>query len=156
MGLLVGWLLTINTLDFLPESFFKWVSIGLAGSELLVCLLSFLPFSADSIYEIQFWVLLSFLSLIPIMLFTPIVVAIHAWSGHARLIIYSSLVYPLFMPVQVIYILNRFKDVDTQLAQSFWNISETQVQGYFLSASLFIVVFILLNKIVKLKFGRPT
>lgn len=72
------------------------------------------------------------------------------WSLKARLIVYGSLVVPLFLTAMAVYYKYQLAESDPLLARSFWNNAEGNIQSYFLSVCLFFLAFGMIGQAAKL------
>lgn len=146
LGLFIGWLHTNDLANLLPGTE-EWVMSNIAREDGIVTLISLLPFAEGTVISIQVWLMVTILSTLPILLFTPFVVAIQIWSGHVRWIIYSSFLVPLFHTLVVLYYLPYFKQAHLGYALYFWNNAESHLHIFFLRIVIFIIIFIMFNKI---------
>ncbi len=101
---------------------------AVASSETVSSLLYALPMSPAAAETVHVWLIMAALTVVPEMCFGVLAVAFYMWGRNARLIIYSSLVAPLFMVGMGLYYRFQLAKSDPLLARSFWNNAESNIQ----------------------------
>jgi len=149
IGIVAGWFLTESD-GLMPDTFTNWVGNAVAGSEAVSTLLEFLPLSSETAHTIHIWIIVASVVAIPVLAISLVAAGVYLWSRKARLIIYGSLVVPLFMTATAIYYKYRLAEYDPRLARSFWSNAEGNVQSYLLSVCLFCLAFVAIKQAIGL------
>lgn len=145
-GLVAGWFLTESD-DLMPAGFNDWVGQAVAGSETVAVLLGALPVASAMSESIHIWLIIAALTVIPIFFISLFAAGVYAWTGKARLLAYTSLIWPLFMACMGVYYTRRMAAVDPLIARSFWSNTQGNVQFYLYSAAAFVLLFVVLVRI---------
>ncbi|MCM2319266.1 MAG: hypothetical protein NDI93_08035 [Pseudomonas sp.] len=149
VGLMAGWLLT-ESYGLMPDAYTIWVGNLVAGSDVIVAVLELLPLSSGAAEAVHGWVVVASITAVPVFCISLIAAGVCLWSRKALLIVYGSLVVPLFMANMAVYYKYQLAKSDPLLAHSFWNNAEGNIQGYFLSECLFVLAFVMIGQVVKL------
>lgn len=147
-GLIAGWLLTKSD-GFMPDSYMEFAGNAVAGSETVSSLVYALPMSPAAAETVHVWLIIAALTVVPAMCIGALAIAVYMWARNARLIVYSSLVAPLFMAGMGLYYKFQLAKSDPLLARYFWNNAESNIQGYIFSVSIFILAFLVLKQLVR-------
>ena len=147
-GLIAGWLLT-ESHDLMPDSFTSWVGNAVAGSGAIRAVLELLPLSSGAANTVHIWIIVASISFIPVFGISLFAAAVHLWSRKARLIVYGSLIVPLFMTALAISHQYRLAQVDPRLAMSWWSNAGGNVQSYILNVCLFALAFFTIKQGIK-------
>ncbi len=140
VGLIAGWFLTRP--DYLiPDAVTDWIGNAVAGSGTISASLKLLPLSPDTVYSMHVFIIALSILAVPVFVISLVATGVYLWSRKARLIVYYSLVAPLFMAATASYYKYQLEEYDHQLARSFWNNAEGNVQVYIWSACLFVLTF---------------
>lgn len=149
VGLMAGWLLTESD-DLMPDAYTEWVGNSVAGSDAVMAVLELLPLSSGAVETVHIWLIVVSITALPVFCISLIAAGVYLWSRKGRLIVYGSLVVPLFMAAMAVYYKFKLAEADPLLARSFWNNAEGNVQGYFLSVCLFVLAFAMIGQTAKL------
>jgi len=148
VGLIAGWLLTESD-DLMPDVFTNWVGQAVAGSGAISAALDILPVSSETAHSIHVCVIVVSILIVPVLGISVVSAGVYWWSRKARLIIYSSLVVPLFMTATAIYYKYQLAEYDPRLARSFWSNAGGNVHSYLLSVCLFAIAFMVIKQVMK-------
>jgi phosphoglycerol transferase MdoB-like AlkP superfamily enzyme len=149
VGLIAGWLLT-ESYGLMPDAYTERIGNSVAGSDAIRAVLELLPLSSGAAEAVHAWVVVASITALPVFCISLIASGVYLWSRKGRLIVYSSLVVPIFMATMAVYYKYQLAMYDPLLACSFWNNAEGNIQGYFLSECLFVLAFAMIGQVVKL------
>ena len=147
IGVVAGWFLTESD-DLMPDTFTNWVGNSVAGSDAVSAVLEFLPLSSEIAHTVHVWIIVASVVAIPVFAISVVATGVYLWSRKARLIVYGSLIVPLFMTATAIYYKYRLAEYDPRLARSFWSNAEGNVQSYLLSGCLFCLAFVAIKQAI--------
>ena len=134
----------------MPDSFTEWVGSSVAGSDAISAVLELFALSSGAAHTVHIWVIVTAISFVPVFGISLVAAVVHVWSQKARLIIYSSLIVPLFMTVLAINYQYRLAQVDPRLAVSWWSNAGGNVQSYILNVCLFALIFFTIKQALML------
>ena len=153
LGLLIGWAV-VHADVFLSQNIQDFIGNSVAGNASIKSITNLLSVEKIPSRTIHFWILVFSLSAIQIFIISALSVLISTITERSRVVVYSSLIYPVGMALSSLYMSKKIYLSHPKRGAYFLSSAADQALLYIFSLVIFFIFFYLINACAKKIAGR--